>query len=96
MVSFISIYMGKWANMMSNMSMNCNSSNNNNVRRNEFNTVLDFLIEKEDDSKFCSQVLAGLPKEIMQKYFDERKLTNYEPPDFMEDAPGLSNMAALK
>ena len=32
----------------------------------------------------------------MQKYFEERKASNYEPPEFMGDAGGLSNITALK
>ena len=88
--------MGKWASMMSNMAMNCNGNGHNLVRRLDFNHVLDFLKEKEDDPKFCASVLAGLPKEIMQKYFDERRSTNYEPPEFMPEAAELGGIAALK
>lgn len=64
--------------------------------RHDFNSVLDFLIEKEDDPKFCAAVLAGLSKEIMQKYFEERRASNYEPPEFMPDQGTLTNITALK
>ena len=93
-VAFTSIYMGKWARVASNLSMSCGGNNNNHVRRSNHSNVLSFLREKELDSKFCASVISGLPKEIMQRYFEERKAANYEPPEFMAD--DVSNFAALK
>jgi len=81
--------MGKWASMMSNMSMSCGGNHNANVRRFDFHNVLNFLIDKEQDSRFCAAVLSGMPKELMQKYFEERKAVNYEPPDFNDETGGL-------
>jgi len=74
--------------------MSCGGNNNNHVRRSTHSNVLSFLIEKELDSRFCAAVISGLPKEIMQRYFEERRAINYEPPDFMTD--DVSNFAALK
>ena len=93
-VSFTSIYMGKWSRMLSNLSMSCGGNNNNHVQRSTHSNVLQFLITKEQDSKFCAAVLSGLPKEIMQRYFEERRAINYEPPEFAPDE--LSNLTALK
>ena len=65
------------------------------MRRLNFECVLDFLRENEDDPKFCAAVLAGLPKELMTKYFEERRVQNYEPPEFLPEAGGISQIAGL-
>ena len=83
---FVTIYMGKIASMMSSMALMCKSSNTHLVHRLNFEHVLDYIRENEDDQKFCAAILAGLPKEIMQRYFEERRSQNYEPPEFMADA----------
>ena len=49
-------------------------------------------MKRENDPKFCAAILAGLPKEIMQKYFEERRSSNYEPPEFMAEAGGLTGL----
>ena len=49
-------------------------------------------MKREKDPKFCAAILAGLPKEIMQKYFEERRSSNYEPPEFMAEAGGLTGL----
>ena len=64
--------MGKVANLMSAMALMC-KNNTYMVERQNFDHVLDFLRQREMDPKFCAAVLAGLPKEIMQKYFEERR-----------------------
>ena len=69
---FVTIYMGKVANLMSNMALMCKGTAHL-VERQNFEHVLDFLRQREKDPKFCAAILAGLPKEIMQKYFEERR-----------------------
>lgn len=91
---FVTIYMNKWANMMSKLALMCRNGGHD-VRRLNFECVLDFLRENEDDPKFCAAVLAGLPKELMTKYFEERRVQNYEPPEFLPEAGGISQIAGL-
>lgn len=85
---FVTIYMNRWANFASKLALMCRNAGHE-VRRLNFETVLDFLRENEDDPKFCAALLAGLPKEIMTKYFEERRVQNYEPPEFMAEAGGI-------
>ena len=89
------IYMGACAKMMSSMSMSCNNKRKQDITRLEYPTVLDFLKEKEDDQAFVKQILSNLPKELMQRYFEEREATNYEPPDVV-DADALLNVGNLQ
>ena len=91
---FVTIYMNRWANMMSKLALVCRNAGHD-VRRLNFECVLDFLRENEDDPKFCAAVLAGLPKEIMTKYFEERRVQNYEPPEFLAEAGGIQSIAGL-
>ena len=64
--------MGKVANIMSSMALMCRNAHHN-VHRVNYEYVLNFLRDREKDSKFCAAILAGLPKEIMQRYFEERR-----------------------
>ena len=74
---FVAIYMGNWAKMMSSLSLSCHNKRRSDVQRIEFSKVLDLIIDKQDDPLFVKALLTGLPKELMQKYFEEREAVNY-------------------
>ena len=94
---FVAIYMGSFAKVMSALSLSCNNKRKGDVQRIEFGKVLDFIIEKQYDPMFTKALLTGLPKELMQKYFEERDAANYQPPDVIDGGEAaLLNMANLK
>jgi hypothetical protein len=80
LAAFHAVHMGYTAKTFNGSIFDCSKRGNRNLPIHYHDSIVHLLRQFDHDPQFCVKIVSSLPKEITEKYYQERNNEEYEIP----------------